>query len=358
MNYQVNTRYMQDAIEVLAGIIQNKAPFTDIQITADAQGKVKFTAINSEMDVCYQVPASVFEAGTLTVPGQALVLIVRSLPGQVTYFQAKAGVVRLKSQETFCELQATQEALPEVTFLQAEAGTELSMALLKKSINRTRYASSKESSNKALEGIRLECKGGKLRVVSCDGFRMAMDENPCEALLPEQLLITQKAGEKLVGLVKDDTVQVQVTNSCLQLAGKHIQLNVRLLDHPYPDYESVIPRSFIEEITVEAEKLAEVVQRVSVLSTVKDVHRIDTELKGNTLTFRCVTPFGRNEESIEVKRKHQEVLHWSLNGRFLSEGLRVITGSAHLSISGAHSPMVIRSGSGDYQCIITPLKTT
>lgn len=358
MDLTLTTKYLQEAASSIESTLTGKTQLSDVQLTA-RNGTLEVLAVSNELDVCCQIPATVDQEGQLTVPGQAFVLLASSMPGELTRLCTHEHVLRLTSLHTISDLTLSNQAFMQVDFPAQNHGFPVPLKHLKKAIGRTKYATSKDTGQTAgLDAIKLEFRQNRIRVVSCDGYRLSLDEFQATTPEVQDLLISHRAAEKITSLLKDDEVQVSASEQVLSIKGKQVLINVRLMGKPYPDYERVIPMGFMEEVMVEAEALKKGVERVTLLSSSKDCHRLETQLNGQKMTLVCVTEYGRNVESLPINRKTETPLVLTLNGRFLSDSLKALSGEVTLSISSPEKPLLVRGQDEGYRNVITPLRTS
>ena len=114
----------------------------------------------------------------------------------------------------------------------------------------------------------------------------------------------------------------------------------KLIDGTFPDYTRVIPAEGQTKIFVDADTLAEAIDRVSVIATEK-TSSVTFAVEKDGITITAQSPeTGKAEERIEAECNEEITVAY--NGKYLKEVLASYSGeTVMISMSNASSPALI-----------------
>ena len=207
----------------------------------------------------------------------------------------------------------------------------------------------------ALQGVYATPMDGHLEWVATDGSRLArwksrlMDFPP--ALFPVKTIQEMGRWASLTGCRWSDKIAEFHTETTT--------LRVRLLAGQYPDYQRVIPDTFMATLTVETSALRAALDRVMTIMANRESDPLYVTRDAEHLHFAVTTTTGHSEEDIPLQEAAGEFPEILFNPRFLLEGLRGLPedSSLHLAITGPQSPMRITNAEvWEWDYIVLPLR--
>jgi DNA polymerase-3 subunit beta len=299
----------------------------NVLLEADGSSlRLKATDLDIEADET--VPADVSAGGATTVPAHLCYDIVRKFPegAQIEMETAEDGAsLALRTGRSHFTLQSLgKEDFPDLAAGSMEHRFVLSAADLKRLIDKTRFAMSTEETRYYLNGIYLhaaEADGATvLRAVATDGHRLACVDLP----LPEGaegmpgIIVPRKTVEQLHKLMEDaeDAVTVEVSAAKVRFTFANIVLTSKLIDGTFPDYARVIPQGNDKTLSVDSERFAEAVDRVSTISSERG-RAVKLNLAGEKLILSVNNPdSGSASEELEVEYSGAP-LEIGFNARYL-----------------------------------------
>jgi DNA polymerase-3 subunit beta len=324
-------------------------------VLIEAEGeRLELTATDMDLMVVEQVTAEVSAPGATTVPAHTLYDIVRKLPegAQVQLASSgETGQMTLSSgRSSFALATLPKEDFPTSGTQAFPQSFSLAAGEIKNLIDRTRFAISTEETRYYLNGIYLHAReDGEvplLRAVATDGHRLARFEMP----LPEGargmpgVIVPRKAVSELRKLIEESeqSVEVSLSETKVRFAFDSTELNSKLIDGTFPDYERVIPSGNDKIMGVDCRQFSAAVDRVSTISTEKS-RAVKLSLGDGSLTLSATSPeSGSAVEEIEVKYGDSP-LEIGFNARYLLDIAQQIEGeNAEFALSDAASPTVIR----------------
>lgn len=319
-------------------------------VLLEASGdSVSLKATDNELEIAEKIPAKVEEDGAVTVPAHKLYDIVRRLPDgaelSIALSEETNQVNIVSGRSKFALSSIAPEGFPTMAREETPFSFELPAEQLLTLINQTSFAVSVEETRYNLNGIYLHEKEGKLVAVATDGHRLAC----AKAVLPEGakdmpgVIIPRKTIGEVAKLAAENVETLHISLSANQIRFKmnEIELSSRLVDGTYPDYEKVIPANNDKILEADAKVLANVIERVSVVS--EKSRGIKLSLRENLLQVSATAvDEGSAEDELDAVYKGEE-LDIGFNYRYLLDILAQIKGqNVKITLQDGVSPVILQ----------------
>lgn len=309
-----------------------------------------------------EIPASVSETGTLVLPAKLFGDIVRRLPDAGVHMQTdqKDTVTIESGQSSFTIVGIPPEEYPELPSISGERGVRLPNSILKDMIHQTIFAVAESDAKPIHTGTLFEIGGGRIRLVSVDGYRLAMREETVNSDEEDlHFVVPGKALSEVFKLLPEDSEMctIQVGNRHILFeAGKYTVI-ARLLEGEFLDYRSAIPKSHSSVITVDTGAFIDSVERVSLLITDRLKSPVRCLFENDAVHLSCYTPIGRASDQFPVKIEGNPV-EMGFNNHFLLDALRNVDGDQmRVELNGALSPMKILPMEGNsFLFLVLPVR--
>ncbi len=233
-----------------------------------ANGKLRCSATDLQQAVASDVDAKITETGSIALPARDLFERFKMLDGDVT-MTVKGSAVTLKSGPRSYKMSGIPGSeFPEIPAA-GDAGHVLavSTSTLLSLMTATWFAVSVDECRPHLNGVALECQGGKLRMVSTDGHRLCLaeadapDDAPnLSALIPLKALLELK---RLCESTDDDTIRLTFGARDLFADVGGFVFSARLGDSKFVPYRQIIPESHTSKSTVVRASLMAAIRAVA-----------------------------------------------------------------------------------------------
>ena len=281
MKFTASTADLQEALTTVNGAVPSKStmPILECILFEREENYLRLSATDLEISIIERLPVQ-FESNStgdqvrVAVPAKRLLDTIRALPDLPITFSANRDGdtfnVTLETDQGHYKMVghdgADYPALPE---LSEEQTIQTDGVLLKRAVDKTSFAVSKDALRPAMMGVyfQLNPEGG--RAVATDGHRLVklvMEELTSPSSL--EFIVPAKA-LKLVGKVAPDeecTIAVDDGHVRFQLGSKS-EVLARLIDESYPNYEAVIPSENDRYLTVNRDSMLNAVKRVGLYSS-------------------------------------------------------------------------------------------
>lgn len=365
MRLNFNRTALADALGILTSVVPSRTPkpiLRCIQVVADKKG-VHICATDLEVGINYLVSeVQVEEAGEVIIPADRLTAIVRESTDEVLLLKAEDGTCKIEGADShFTVFGQEPGQYPVIPSFDGQADIEISLENLQAGIRQCLFATAKESTRYALNGVLWEIKGKKLSFVATDGRRLArcrvnLASAPAEQIAKAKVIVPAKTMtllDKLGGNDKD-VVMVKLINNQILFSCANVVISSNLVEGNFPKYEDIIPEDYDKKLTLSTEAVLSAVRR-SALLTSEESRGIKLSVSKNSLVFSGRTPeAGDAQVDMPIDYK-AEPIEIGFNPQYLVEALRVIkTAEFELELGQADRPGLIKSGA-NFLYVLMPI---
>jgi len=247
---------------------------------ANQEMKLKTT----DMELAFEATVPIEGSGSKlsAVPGKKFVETVRIYPeGILTLEWSEDGNrvwLRAKGFNSEHNVQPG-EGFPELAWPDSSvAAVGLPTALFKKAIALGSIAISRDATKPALSGVLLHLTAKFVRVISTDGFRLAVVEFPCATDLKDEIrVIVPKRAMDIVSAAfsDDDGIDLSLDERTLYLCQPGMKFSTRRVTANYPTYEKVLPSDLPKRVIIDRE---EFIRTLKVVGLKKDDYNKNVRL--------------------------------------------------------------------------------
>ena len=177
MKVNFNRAALGEALGLLTLAVPSRTPkpiLRCVNITANEKD-VRICATDLEVGINYSITTvQVEQTGQIVVPADKLAAIVHESVDNVLLFEVKEGVCTITGADSHFTIYGQQpDQYPAVPDFQGSAEMEVSLENLQSGIEQCLFATAKESTRYALNGVLWEIQGKKLVMIATDGRWLA-----------------------------------------------------------------------------------------------------------------------------------------------------------------------------------------
>ncbi|MGH9121308.1 MAG: DNA polymerase III subunit beta, partial [Acidimicrobiales bacterium] len=237
-----------------------------IQVVGDV---LRVTGTDLDLTITSETVVGTGEDGVVVVPGRLITDVVRSLePGAVTLDGDDSELRITGGRSSFGIRVLPAGDYPRVS-THDEPGVTLHAEGLAVALRQVVRAASSEEARPILTGVLLVAEGSGMRMVATDSYRLAVRDLPGVGVLPEggKVLVPSRALMELQRLLgESEEVEVSLSTNEATFKVGSVALTTRLIEGEFPDYRSLIPASYPNQLVVGREPLLDAVRRVKLLA--------------------------------------------------------------------------------------------
>ncbi|MBX3467629.1 MAG: DNA polymerase III subunit beta [Planctomycetes bacterium] len=329
-----DAKELAEAIGIAASVAPSKSPRPVLQnLLLDARDGV-LEVTGTDLDVAIRVR---IERVDMTSEGRVLVnaarfqQILRELVGEQVEIETdeRAGCIISTGDSRFHVMGEEPDDFPELGAWKGDGVLQLPASALVEMIRRTHFAAHPEKTRYAMNGILIDLKDQRLRLVATDGKRLSMCERPATAeavKAPVFVVVPTKAMQLLQRVVGsgEEHVEVSVEPAQVQFRTAHATVMARLIEGHFPPYEDVLPKSHDKKLQLPREGFLSALRRASLLAT-KDSQAVRFRFarEGLELTAR-VPEVGESRVQFPLDYPFDE-LTIGFNPAFFADVLKVLS---------------------------------
>lgn len=312
---------------------------------------------------------SIEEPGAIVLPARFFNEVIKKLPDKQATIEVFNGLqVRITSGTAEFTING-QDAnnYPHLPEVESENTVELASDMLRKVIDQTRIAVSKQESRPILTGIHVMLNNGILTAVATDSHRLAQRkvELPETAGLDFDIVLPGVSMTELAKMISDekDGVKMQITeNQALFIFG-NTHFYSRLLEGNYPETSRLIPETSDTRLEITASDLLASIERASLLSheSRNNVVKLTVNPENKIATVSGTSAdVGNVEEEINADQIVGNPLEISFNPDYMRDALKSFGQTKILiSFTTALRPftLVPTEEKANFVQLITPVRT-
>jgi len=368
MKISFNRTALMEALNLLTAVVPNRTPkpiLRCVKITAQEQ-EIHACATDLEVGINYLVSGvQVEKPGEVIVPADRLAAIVRESGEDVLLLEAVEGACHIKGADSHFTIYGQEPGqYPAMPTFEGNGDIEIALGNLKAGIAQCLFATARESSRYAINGVLWEIKDKKLILVATDGRRLARSKVSLAQAPPKgakggtaaNVIVPAKTMSLLekVGDSEKETVAAKQVENQMLFRCANVVISSNLVEGNFPKYEDIIPTDYDKKLTLSTEVALSAVRRASLLTS-EESRGIKLSIGKDKIVFSCRAPETGDAEvdmAIDYKGDPIEI---GFNPQFLIEALRVIkTPEFEFELGQSDRPGLIKSGA-NFLYVLMPI---
>lgn len=350
---------LSEALALVAGILPRKANnpiLTYIQLKRTPDSLV-LAGSNGEIDLEVRLPVAGLDTPDRRLVPALFADLVRSLPGATVELDLGAEVGVRSGGANARLLSSSPEGAPDPW---ADLPMEEALAVIPAAglleLLAVRQVSSTEEYRAIFQGVQLEFFEHRVKAVASDGYCLVEHwlDLPCSA---HQIgVVPRKTAHALARIVQGQgEVRLWLHQNRLTVRAGEVRATMTLMEGRFPDYQRVVPQSFVGALNINRNALHSALRRVSQVGD-RTYHRVDLMVQADRVVVASEGDYGSAEEEIAAEYSATP-LTLAYNAEHLIQILEVMSGdSVIIRFSGPTSASLIE-GEGS-RAVVVPLSVT
>lgn len=346
-----------EALNTVSGVVLARTPkpvLRCIKLTADdSPPKLTLVGTDTEVTVTLQTERiEVAEPGEALIPADKLGQIVReSIDPTIEIATDDESAVITGKDSRFKVFGYPVADFGSVPEFKGDAEFEIAAGDLHRLLTMTLFATARENTRYAINGVLLERDGNKLAVVATDGHRLALAKGSCKAKGDAEgrsAIVPSKALNLLIKLFDDpdQMVRCKIADNQIYFATETATLVSNLVEGNFPPYQDVIPKDGDKKAVLGTDMLLSAVRRAALLTNEESkAVRMAFDEGGLTLTSRA-PEMGEAEIKTELSSYSGEALEIGFNPAYVLDALKVVDSEeVTLEMKAGNKPGVLKTES-------------
>lgn len=349
MEFKINSKVLEKLLAKIIPAVPSRTPMPILEnfLLDVKDGLLTVSSTDLEIALKSSINIAAEENIKLVIPARLLYDIIRSLGDNQIHFKTdqKSRITLLTENGTYNISYSSPEDYPEIPAVTKEKEIALVGTDLKKFIDQTSFAMSKEDMRPAMTGTLFDFSEEGLRFVTTDGHRLVKYVNKNVKFdKEEQYIIPERAISVLSKLLGETDVKIYLSKTHISLNFGDLELISRLIGEKYPAYNSVIPLENDKILKVKTGDLLATIKRMMIFSTASS-KQVKFSIKENTLEVSA--------EDIDHGSNAKETINCEYKGQPLDIGFNTVYVNDMLSHVN-NDEAIFKLHSPTKACIIEP----
>lgn len=322
MDFKVNSKSLEKLLTKVVPAVPTRTPMAILEnfLLDLKDGLLTIYATDLEIALKSSLNVVSEENIKLVVPARLFYDIVKSLPDTTILFEvAGNGKMSLKTDFGIYSISyLPPDEFPDIPSFPAESlesGAVTEVLIngneLKRAIDQTSFAMSKEDMRPAMTGTLLEFSEDGLRMVTTDGHRLVnLLKKNINPGITEQFIVPEKAIAVLVKILEEKDARILLSKTHISFRLGDLEFITRLIGQKYPDYNSVIPLVNENRLKVKTSELLQTIKRMLLFSP-SSSRKVKFTLSENNLEVSAEDldqgSFARESIACEYKGEMMEI---------------------------------------------------
>jgi len=334
MKFIVSSTALLKKLQLISGVISSNTvlPILEDFLFEINDGKMKIHATDLEISMSTEINVESKENGRIAIPAKILLDTLKTLPEQPVAFSINPEnhAVELTTDNGKYKLAGENaEDFPKIPLAEESTAISLPSDILDKAISKCAFAVSNDELRPAMTGVLFELNPQEITFVATDAHKLVRysrkDVNITDS---SKLIVPKKALNLLKNALPSEVTNVEMkyNENNAFFSFEDINLNCRLIDARYPDYNAVIPSDNPYLLSIGRSDFLNSLRRISIYSS-KTTHQVVMGINGSSLQVSAQDPDFSNEAKENLSCEYDgEDLQIGFNSRFLMEMLNVMPG--------------------------------
>ncbi len=329
MKIKCNKEIIKKGFHVVENVISgsNVNPMLqNVRIVAK-DNTLELSTTDMEVSVSYLIDlVEVITPGKMVGPEIQISSIVKEWTEDYIEITEKDKKCVIKGKDNFFKILCTDpDGFPTIPQFIDDECIEIDKDVLLDMIKKTAFIILGDRTKHGTSGVFLEISDKHVKMVANDGRRLSevkkKVDNPHgiskSCIIPIKGILQM---QRIVG-EQEGLVKLRIEEKRIFAKTKNSTLCSQLLEGQYPKYEEVIPTNLDKKISVDRNKFASAIRRVSIMTT-DEYKLLRFKFSGETLEIKCLSPdVGESKTVIPVEYSGEE-LEIGLNPEFLLDFLK------------------------------------
>ena len=235
--------------------------------------RLKISATNLELSISVWIGAKVEQTGSITLPAKTFSELINSLSPERIDLRLDASTHTVNMR---CGIQTSNirgidaDEFPPINHNES-ADLHLSGETLRDMIVQTAFAAAREQNRPILTGVYVQLDGQKLTLAAADGYRLAVRTADINETFAEKqdMVIPAKTMSEIARIIEDDQeigIALPAQRNSITVFAPNVLISSQLLEGRFPDFASIIPRSFVTSTVMYTNDLLTVCQRAEIFA--------------------------------------------------------------------------------------------
>ena len=364
MRFTCEKSALNEAVSICSHAVGTKGTSPVMEgLLIRAYSSVTVTGFNYKTAIQKKFEAEVTQSGSVVLNARILSDIVRRLPSdtvEITVDDRLMATIRGGASE-FNIIASDPQEFPELPSVDEDECFTLPASLFREMISGTLFAVGENENKPIITGSLIEIENRTFRMVSVDGYRLAVRQEELEIGEQEKFsfVVPGESLKDLYRILPDEDVPCTVypKRKHALFAFDNTRMTTRLLEGEFLNWRAAIPAEQPINIEIDRSEIISAVERVSLIISERLKNPVRCNFDGNRLKLSCTTALGRSYDECVIPDCGAQV-EIGFNNRYLLDALRACQDDSFiLGLKSGLSPCTMRPVKGEkYIYLVLPVR--
>lgn len=363
MKFKCTRTDLSEAIQNVSRAVSSKASIPSLEgiLIKAYDNQIILTGYDLEIGMTTTVEAQIKDEGEIIVSAKLFADIIRKLPEEIVSFETDDRLITyiVSGNADYQIIGMPSQDYPELPSFKETDKLTVNAGILKDMIRQTIFAVSDNITKPIYTGALFDVDKKILKIVSVDGFRMAIREENIDSDCKTKFVVPKKTLSEILKLINDDEKNVDII-----IGQRHIIFNIenysiisRLIEGNFLDYKSTVPQTENTHFTIKTSVLSNAVERMALLADEKIQSPIRCFVSSDEIKLSCSSAKGKASDNINLTVAGEEV-EIGFNNKYLLDALKNSdTDEVKVILNGSLSPMIIKPIDSDsFIFLVVPMR--
>lgn len=351
MHFNVNSKNLERLLAKVIPAVPVRTPMPVLEnfLFEIKDGLLTVYATDLEISLTSSINVDASEDIKMVIPAKLLFDIIKALKETQLKIEAeKNSKLKITAENGVYFIgYSSPEDFPAIATVTKSRELTINGLELKKALEQTSFAMSKEDMRPAMTGTLLELSSEGLRFVTTDGHRLVKYVDKSRVTEEdEQYIVPERAISVLLKILNEEDLKVSLSKTHALFNFEDLVFITRLIGEKYPSYSSVIPLENENILKVKTEELHSAIRRMILFSS-SNSKQVKFSLKENSLEVSA--------EDIDHGSSAKESIYCEYKGESMDIGFNTIYVNDILSHIG-EDEIIFKLHSPTKACIIEPVE--
>ncbi|MBI2024390.1 DNA polymerase III subunit beta [Candidatus Giovannonibacteria bacterium] len=326
-------------------------------------GKNQLSVISTNLEVGFEgnLSAKVEKEGEALPPIKTLISILYSIPDEEITLENQNNNLKITSKTSTSKIKCLSvEEFPVIPKIKKEKFFSIHQDDLTQALKNTIPAASLTHTKPELASIYIYSQGKfPITFVATDSFRLS--EHKTSLNFPSlSILLPQKSAQEITRIFEDSAGDIDVifNNNQIVFQNRNISFLSRLTEGSFPEYQTIIPKSFETQVVVEKNSILGSTRAAGVFSSKLSEITLSVKAEEGNLIVKSSSPDTGEYEAISTAKISGQDVEANFNYHYLLEALQLISGpKVFLGFNGAQKAVLVKGmDESGYIHLVMPMR--
>lgn len=354
MKFYCDKNEFSESVSIVQRIVSTKSTLPALEGILIKASNDLLTLISNDLEIgiITSIPAKVTEPGDIVLNAKLFSEILRKLPDEKVYISSDEKLLTTVTSgvSEFTILGIPASEFPETPALSECENFSVTQGILSGMLRQTNFCISTDDTKPVHTGSLFELSNGYIRIVSVDGFRLAIRTEKIQNDLTKKFVVPGKTLSEVLKMLSpdsDDPVEMKIGKKHILFKINGYTVISRLLEGDFLDYHNVISSTFSTKIKINVRNFTDSIERASLLISDRLKFPVRCVFEKDLIKVTCSTATGKVYDEIPAALSG-DTLEMGFNNRYLLDALKACEcDEISVLLNGPLSPMRICPLDGD-----------